>query len=254
MVASRRSSGWMRHVHPREGRKDCEGGGRPEPSDHAGPSVPEMHRARRGRLPQGPPAEPHEACPRGSRQGCMGEDFLGRGLRFARGEDPWFSGKLRCRVHLHADGHGSRVHALRPGVRPCYHEHAERCIDLPVLGRGVLRPARDHRELPPGRRRAGNRLCAVLPRSLRRSALGLPEVHHGVGQGPALLEPRRLLRPQHHRHHEARREDHHRGPALDLARCALGVSPAAAPRHRCCCRHGLFERHHLRGPLRSRFR
>ena len=96
---------------------------------------------------------------------------------------PWFSGKLRCRVHLHADGHGSRVHALRPGVRPCYHEHAERCIDLPVLGRGVLRPARDHRELPPGRRRAGNRLCAVLPRWLRDDPRWVARsTHHGVGR------------------------------------------------------------------------
>ena len=122
-------------------------------------------------------------------------------------------------------GHGPRRHALQaPATGLCCARHAER--RLPRLsGDSVLRPAL--RRWPNFILGAGYpRLdyAAFFPDRFDDPRYVVPEVHRAVGQGPAVLQPRRLLRPRAHRPHEARLQVHRRS----IPRRHLDRPPRAA--------------------------
>ena len=141
------------------------------------------------------------------------------------------AGEIRPRDGGGVRRHGTRGNAVRPRVRLGGVPHA-----LPRVRHeraGVLRAAQHdggqhlrHHRLP------GNRHSRVVAQALRRPGLHAARAGGVLGQGPAAVEPRRLLRPRGHRHDEARRAVHHGGPARHVAGLALRDGAAGAPRHR----------------------
>ena len=252
MVASGMPPGRLRRQTPHQRRQTRQGRRRRDPSHHAGPPVRALPDPARIHLSSRP--HPHSPLPRPerSRQGQMESHHLGRGSRHHRGEGQLCEGELGAGISGRLAGHGSRVHPvrLRHGLRLPGHPQPV----LPAERPGLLRPALHRRRLPFGRGLSRARLRGVLPRSLRRPALRGAQVHHPVGQGPAVLESRRILRARHHRPHEARHQAHHHRPARHLAGRESRIPSAAAPRHRrrrgsrpAPCRD-------RRRPLRSRIR
>ena len=252
LVAAGRPSGGMRHVPDREGRQ---GGGRRRrrrPSHHAGSPVRALPDAAGVHVQRKARAAPLEARPEGPRQGRLGRDHLGRSARHHRRARELRQAELGRGVHRGVPRDGPRSHALQDAAGLCSTRHAE--LLLPHVGRQLLRPALLGGRLHPGRRLSRAGLRRLLPRPLRRPALRGAEVHRAVGQGPAVLQPRRLLRPHAHRPHEARLQVHRRRSPRHLDGRPCGLPPAAAPRHRRRAGPGHDQPRHPGRPVRPRLR
>ena len=248
MVASRLPPSRLRHVHlHRQGRQVREGGGRPRPPHKPGTPVPALFGD--GRVP--PASRPHkishEARPRGPRQGRLGAHNLGRGARHPRARGEEDLGDLRTGGDLPLEGHRPRGDRVRAAHGPGRVQDAEQRVH--DVGRLLLRTAHGDRRLPAWGGLPRARLRRLLPRPLRRPALRGAEVHRAVGQEPAAIQPRRVLRARYRGPHETGLEAHRDRPAPDVARLARGVPPAAAPGNRCRHRPRDAERDHRGGPL-----
>ena len=106
MVASGVPSGGVRPEALRQRRQVDQSGRRREPAYHAGASVRALHgHARAGVSPQ-PHHPSHETRLRRPRQGQVGTDHHGRGIRHHQGKARLLQDHLRRAVHDHLHRHG----------------------------------------------------------------------------------------------------------------------------------------------------
>ena len=177
---------------------------------------------------------------------------MGRGLRHHQGEGGVLHREVRPRVHAGHRRHGARWRRGEPDAGAPHPEDAERLLH--PVGLRLLPSALHRVELHSGVRLSRDRLRGRPSGHLRQPRISGSGDRGSVGQVHAGEQPRRHVRPRHHRPHEARDAPHCHRPARELDKHACRHALAPAPRHRRGHGHGVAQRHHERGAVRPRLR